>query len=190
MSACTVRVHLLCVFRILPMIYLGGLSSWRCLRAASGSIPTSSIQELPKLSTEDLVSGNILHQYLTFATDFERYLQGGGNLFLLQPGPGYEQFRNILSTICTRDIPLVHKNLSIEELGKLEQVITFIGKSPTEGISYSSISRNVGVTKYKAEQYISLLEKAFLVYRNFPGGTNVLNEPKVFMELPCRLLYR
>ena len=147
-------------------------------------------QELPKLSIEDLVSGNVHHQYLSFASDFERYLQGGGYLFLLQQGTGHEQFRNILSTICSRDIPLVKKDLTIEELGKLEQVIAFIGKSPIEGISYSSVSRNVGITKYKAEQYISLLEMAFLVYRNFPGGTNVLKEPKVFMELPYRLLYR
>ena len=146
--------------------------------------------QLPELSLRDLVDGNISREYLLYSKDFERYLQGGGCLFLMDPGAHIRQFGSILSTICTRDIPAVKRGLSMEDLRKLEEVIDFIGRSPVEGINYSSISRNVGVTKYKAQQYISLLEAAFLVTCVFPEGTNVLKEPKVFMELPYRLLYR
>ena len=66
----------------------------------------------------------------------------------------------------------------------------FISKSYVDGINYSSISRNVGITKYKAESYIRLLEKAFVLNVVFPIGTNVLKEPKVLMCLPIRLLYQ
>ena len=50
--------------------------------------------------------------------------------------------------------------------------------------------KNIHITKYKAEQYITLLERAFVLHRVFPMGTNVMKEPKVVMALPYRLLYR
>ena len=68
-------------------------------------------------------------------------------------------------------------------------MLSFIGKSETEGINYSSIARNCGITRYKAEQYVNLLEKAFILHQVFPKGTNVLKEPKILMSLPYRLLY-
>ncbi len=66
----------------------------------------------------------------------------------------------------------------------------FVGRSAIDEINYSALSRNLGVTKYKAEQYIGLLEAAFVVQRAFPAGTNVLKEPKILLSLPYRLLYR
>lgn len=147
-------------------------------------------KQLPELSLKDLVTGNIPREYLHYSKDFERYLQGGGYLFLLESGATIQQFGSMLATICTRDIPAVKRDFSMEDLRKIEEVIAFIGKAPAEGINYSSISRNIGITKYKAQQYISLLEKAFLLTCVFPDGANVLKEPKVFMELPYRLLYR
>lgn len=44
--------------------------------------------------------------------------------------------------------------------------------------------------KYKAEQYLALFEQAFILKRVFPKGTNVLQEPKVLLAPPYRLLYR
>ncbi|WP_074041469.1 hypothetical protein [Kiritimatiella glycovorans] len=69
-------------------------------------------------------------------------------------------------------------------------MLEFIGKSPVDGINYSSLSKNAGITKYKARQYVQLLEKAFILHQVFPAGTNVLREPKVLMALPYRLLFR
>ncbi len=69
-------------------------------------------------------------------------------------------------------------------------MLEFIGRSGIDGIKYSSLSKNCSVTKYKAEQYVSLLEKAFILHQVFSKGINVLKEPKVLMALPYRLLYR
>ncbi len=66
----------------------------------------------------------------------------------------------------------------------------FIGLSGVDGINYSSVSRNVHITKYKAEQYITLLERAFVLHQVFPAGSNVMKEPKIVMALPYRLLFR
>ncbi|MDP2913692.1 MAG: hypothetical protein Q8N91_06800 [Candidatus Omnitrophota bacterium] len=59
-----------------------------------------------------------------------------------------------------------------------------------DGINYSSAAQNVHIMKYKAEQYIALLERAFVLHRVFPMGSNVMKEPKIVMALPYRLLYK
>ena len=97
--------------------------------------------------------------------------------------------RNILNKIIYRDIPLVAK-LTTDELDIIKKVVSFIGKSQIDGINYSTLSNNLKITKYKAEQYIKLLEKAFVINVVLPEGTNVLKEPKVVMNLPYRLLYK
>ena len=75
-------------------------------------------------------------------------------------------------------------------MANIEQTLTFIGRAPIDGINYTSLSRNLGITKFKAERYVRALERAFLLRQAFPAGANVLREPKVFMEPPYRLLYR
>ncbi|MFC1476600.1 hypothetical protein ACFL5S_01395, partial [Fibrobacterota bacterium] len=80
--------------------------------------------------------------------------------------------------------------LHVDELNILEKVLGFIGKSPVEDINYSCISRNIGISKYKAEAYLKLFEQAFILNIVFPAGTNVLKEPKIVMCLPWRLLYK
>ncbi|WP_456443289.1 hypothetical protein [Caldithrix abyssi] len=43
---------------------------------------------------------------------------------------------------------------------------------------------------YKAERYVQLLERTFILNVVMPIGTNVLREPKITMNLPYRLLFR
>ena len=78
----------------------------------------------------------------------------------------------------------------IAEIEIIEKLLKFVGMSGVDGINYSTLSNNLGITKYKAEQYLSLLENAYLVQRLFPVGTNVMKEPKVLLTPPVRLLYR
>jgi predicted AAA+ superfamily ATPase len=78
----------------------------------------------------------------------------------------------------------------VDELPLLEKLLTFIGRSQVDGINYSTLSRNLGITKYKAEQYAEAFEQAFVLQRLFPAGTNVLREPKVLLMPPIRLLHR
>jgi len=94
-----------------------------------------------------------------------------------------------LLCVIHKDIPRIAKLLT-DELDKIEQVVRFIGLSGVDGINYSSVAQNVHITRYKAQQYITLLERAFILHQVFPMGSNVLKEPKVVMALPYRLLYR
>ena len=94
-----------------------------------------------------------------------------------------------IETIILKDIPQFLR-LTVDELETLRRLIAFIGSSEVDGINYSSLSSNLGITKYKAEQYVSAFENAFILQRLFPAGTNVLREPKILLMPPVRMLYR
>ncbi|MBD3318115.1 MAG: AAA family ATPase [Chitinivibrionales bacterium] len=144
---------------------------------------------LEPLSLDQIAQGAIPSRYLRYEYLFDPYLQGGCMPFSLDEPDVLSLLSNVVRTIISRDIPSVER-LRIDELGLIEKVVHFAGKAPVEDINYSSIARNVGITKYKSEQYVGLLQKAFLLNPVFPAGTNVLREPKMLFCLPYRLLYR
>jgi len=128
-------------------------------------------------------------EHLRAGLRFDAYLRGGSMPFAADEPDVLPLLRNILDTIITRDIPRVAR-LHTDELDTIRRLVQFIGRAAIDGINYSSLSRNLQITKYKAEQYIGLLQTAFVVQRAFPAGTSVLREPKVLLGLPYRLLYR
>ena len=146
-------------------------------------------ESLPRLSLEDIVQRNWRPAHFQSEYLFEEYLKGGLYPFSLEEPDIFPLLKNIIHKIITRDIPSV-ANLKVDELRVIEKTLAFIGKSSVDGINYTTISRNIGITKYKAESYINLLQKAFILNSVFPAGTNVLQEPKVLMQLPMRLLYQ
>lgn len=120
---------------------------------------------------------------------FEQYLAGGNYPFTFGQQDVLPQFRNILDIIIERDMILI-SSITRAESFDVRRMLTFIGRSPSEGISYSSISQNVGIAKVKTQRYVELLEKAFVLRRVLPKGTNVTKEPKILFTPPYRLLYR
>ena len=145
-------------------------------------------EEMNVLSIENLVSGNYSSGYLRWEDLFERYLQKAILPFSLESQEPLLQLKNILAKVIQKDLPRV-ASLRVEELDRIEKLLSFIGKSSVDGINPSSLSRNLGITKYKAEQYLALLEKAFILKCVPPTGSNVLQEPKVLLCPPYRLLY-
>jgi predicted AAA+ superfamily ATPase len=141
------------------------------------------------LILKDIVDNKIPSNALRAGEHFLPYIQGGLMPFALREPQPLALLENILKTVIHKDIPRIAKLLT-EEIEKIEQVVRFIGLSGVDGINYSSVAQNVHITKYKAEQYITLLERAFILHQVFPKGSNVLKEPKVVMALPYRLLYR
>ncbi len=143
---------------------------------------------LPTLSLEDIIEKNWSRDHLRYSYLFEEYLQGGLLPFSLEEPAPLPLLENILQKILQRDIPSITP-LLVEEIPLIGKMLKFIGKSGVDGINYSSISRNVGITKYKAESYLNLLSQALVLHVVFPKGTNVMREPKVLLSPPYRLLY-
>jgi uncharacterized protein len=146
-------------------------------------------QILPRLELEALLEGRVDSSYLRTVDGFDGYLMGGLIPFALEEPDPYPLLEATLETIIAKDIP---KSLAlrVDELDILQRMIAFIARSDVDGINYSSLSRNLGITKYKAEQYAAAFENAFVLQRIFPAGTNVLKEPKVLLMPPIRRLYR
>lgn len=145
---------------------------------------------IPPLVLEDILKGNAGPEHLRFEFLFEDYLRGGLYPFALDEGDPHPLFRNIIDRIIRKDIPMVAPHLRMDELPAIEKAVEFIARSPVDDINYSTLSRNLDITKYKAQEYIALLRGSFLVNVVLPSGTNVLKEPKILMHLPYRLLFR
>ena len=146
-------------------------------------------QEFEPITLKNIVDNKVPGDVLRAGEHFSPYIQGGLMPFALREPQPLALLENILKTVIHKDIPRIAKLLT-DELDKIEQVVRFIGLSGVDGINYSSAAKNVHITRYKAQQYITLLERAFILHQVFPMGSNVLKEPKVVMALPYRLLYR
>ncbi|MDD5629296.1 MAG: AAA family ATPase [Elusimicrobia bacterium] len=146
-------------------------------------------KSLPALTLSDILDRRWQPEHLRQGHLFDEYIKGGLFPFALEQPETAPVLESILDTVVRRDIPQV-AGLRAQETSLLEKLLRFVGQSACEGISYSSISRNLGLTKYKAEQYVRLLDQAFVLNAVMPAGTNVLREPKVLMFLPMRRLYR
>lgn len=151
-------------------------------------------EELPALTFESLLSLERAREYygkvIHVESLFDAYLCGRNYPFTLGKTDFLPLFRNILETLINNDI-LFSGRATPDESLEIRKMLGFMGSAPTaEDISYSSIAKNLGTTKYKAEKYVDLMEKAFVLRRVFPRGSNVMKEPKILLSLPYRLLYR
>lgn len=144
---------------------------------------------IDRITIDDIVHKRWDRSVMDCGTFFADYIQGGLMPFALQEMSPLALLANILRTVIYKDIAWVSKTV-MDELDTIERMVSFIGKSGVDGINYSSLSKNLGISKYKAEQFIGLLERAFILHRVLPKGTGVLKEPKIVMALPYRLLYR
>ncbi len=146
-------------------------------------------QLLPTLSLPEIWDKNWQSDHLLYSHLFEPYLSGQIMPFALEEADVLPLLQNVLQKILYGDLPSIH-DLRASEISKIERMIRFIGKADIDGINYTSLSKNLGITKYKAELYVKLLEQAFVLNVVWPTGTNVLKEPKILMYLPYRLLFK
>ncbi len=126
---------------------------------------------------------------LRFESLFKDYLTGSNYLFTFGQQDTLPQFRNMLDTIIERDL-IRASGITLAESFEVRQILLFIGRSESEGISYSSISQNCQIAKTKVQRYVDLLEKAFVLKCILPKGTNITKEPKILFALPYRLLFK
>ncbi len=145
--------------------------------------------DLPALDIRALAGRRWTPDHARAGHRFDSYLRGGILPFALDEPDPMPLLAGILDKVILRDVPSVLR-LAVDELDTLKRLVAFVGRSAVEGINYSTLSRNLGITKYKAQQYVGCLEQAFVLRPVFPAGTNVLREPKVLLAPPVRLLYR
>lgn len=146
-------------------------------------------ETLERLSLGGLLAGEVPAGHLRSGRHFAAYLEGGLLPFALDEPDPLPLLHGTIEKIIERDIPSTLR-LHLDEIPILRKLLAFVGRSSVDGINYSTLSANLGITKYKAEQYAAAFESAFVLTRLFPAGTNLLREPKILLVPPIRLLHR
>ena len=150
-----------------------------------GMVAPLSFEGLLDESTAREYYGKVMHSEALF----EQYLQFKNYPFATGKTDLAPVFRTMLETIINKDIVLAGR-ATAQEAMEIRKLISFIGNSPVENMSYTTIAKNIGITRYKTEKYTELLEKAFVLKCIMPKGSNVMKEPKILLALPYRLLYK
>jgi predicted AAA+ superfamily ATPase len=145
--------------------------------------------ELGRLTLAQMLSGQLPAEHLRTEHYFPAYLAGGLLPFALEEPDPLPLLAATIEKIIERDIPTTLR-LHLDEIPVLHKMVAFVGRSAVDGINYSTLSTNLGITKYKAEQYAAAFESAFVLQRIFPAGTNVLREPKILLVPPLRSLHQ
>lgn len=144
---------------------------------------------LDRLTLDAVGRGDWTPEHARYGYLFDPYLKGGLYPFALTEPDPLTVIRSILETVLQRDIPHVAK-VTYQDVALIGKALTFIGRSAVEGVNPTTVAKNLGITRYKALEYIDLLSQTFLLIPIDPEGTNVLREPKILMQTPYRLLYR
>lgn len=144
-------------------------------------------KEQPKMKIQDIFDIKKMQEISRFDHYFQEYVTGGLiPAFLEEKNPTI--FSNILERIIEKDL-VFSLNFDGNDVLNVKTMLEFMASSGVEDISYSSIAKNTGITKYKAIHYVEALEKAFVLNPVKPKGTNVTREPKILFAPPLRLTY-
>ena len=120
---------------------------------------------------------------LDLDSNFSEYMKSPLPLFLKKNVQ--QTIDTTLEKIITHDILSIHK-LNFEDRLHIYETLKFLANMESPDISVSELAKNLGVSRYKMKVYLDLLERAFVVHLVMPYGKNVLQEPKVLMDLPFR----
>ncbi|MEX0595080.1 MAG: AAA family ATPase [Candidatus Paceibacterota bacterium] len=144
--------------------------------------------QVPKaLSLEEILNENFSPEHTSTAIYLKQYLQGANYPISLEVSDLQTALKNNLDKIIYSDIPRTYK-LTFDELDLIMKAFKFIARAPVSDINGTTLANNLKITRYKAIQYLDILERAFIINQIQPWGTNVLKEPKVLLTLPYRLL--
>ena len=104
----------------------------------------ASGETLPPLPLVAAFGDEIPAAYLRTSFRFSEYLTGGLYPFMLQAGSALDLFGNIAEKVIHSDLPAHDPNLTGADLANIEQLLKFVGRSPIDGINYTSLARNLG----------------------------------------------
>lgn len=153
----------------------------------------TSNEKPPSLGIKSLLDEGASREYYGktrhLEAHFTEYLKGKNYPLSLGRRDTLPLFRNMLETIINKDIIRTGK-ITHDETIHITRLVSYLGKSHSEDMNYTSIAKNIGISRYAAEKYIGLLEKAFVLHIVMPEGNSVMKEPKIMMSLPYRILYK
>ncbi len=142
--------------------------------------------ELPVLTVSEIIENHkeIYTRLFAFEPDFTAWSETGAFPACLD-SPLSSIIGATIDKVIQKDMLTVGK-LSQEDLHSIRAILLFIARAGIEGCSYSSISRNTGISKYRVQQFIRMMEAASLLRIILPYGANILPEPKILLAPTLR----
>ena len=120
---------------------------------------------------------------------FNEYLEYGGVLY---PKNGFlEALENSLRKVILQDLTSL-RDISIKYETDVYKLLYLIARSPPFEVNYSSISRELEISKTMAIRIVKDLEMAGIVLPTFPckkKGIDVKKEPKIYLTIPLRKFF-
>ncbi len=143
--------------------------------------------DLPVLTVEEIIKNHkeIYRELFSFEPDFRTWSEIGALPACLD-SPLSSIVEATVDKVIQKDMLTVGK-LSQEDLLSIRAVLLFIARAGIEGCSYSAISRNTGISKFKAQQFVRMMEAGSLLRIVLPYGANVLPEPKIMLAPTLRV---
>ena len=142
--------------------------------------------KISAITIDDLLENHqsLYQKFYSHEPDFREFSVLGALPACLQ-SPLPSVITAVVEKVVQKDM-LTAGKLSQEDILHIRSALLFMARAGVEGISYSSLSGNLGITKYKAQQYVSLMQSASLIKVILPYGANVLPEPKILFAPALR----
>ncbi len=147
--------------------------------------------DIPIISFEEIVKNKVtlskkygkLHEFM------EEYLTYGGTLY---PKEGFfEALENSLKKVIIQDLATL-RAINVKYETDVYKLLYIISRSLPFEVNYSSISRELEISKTLAVRMVSDLESAGIIIPIFPcknKGIDVKKEPKIYLTIPLRKFF-
>jgi len=117
-------------------------------------------------------------------TDLHRLIERSGfpEPYLAKSPEDAQRWRNIyIDGLIRHDVVGIE---SMIQLNKMSTLIQLLRRSIGSPLSYSSLSRDLGISSVTVKKYVDILEALFIVFRIYPFSRNIarsiLKEPKLY----------
>ncbi len=143
---------------------------------------------IPALSFEYIIENKekLVKEYAEIYDYFQEYLKHGGVLY---PKNGfYEALESSIRKVILQDLSSL-RDINIKYETDIYKLLYLVAHSLPFEVNYSSISRELEVSKTMAVRIIQDLESAGLIIAIFPckrQGMDLRKEPKIYLTLPLR----
>ncbi len=120
---------------------------------------------------------------------FEEYLEYGGVLY--QKSGFFEALENSIRKVILQDLSVL-RDINLKYETDAYKLLYFIARSPPFETNYSSVARELEVSKTMAIRLVKDLESAGLIICIMPcqkKGINLKKEPKIYLTIPLRKFF-
>jgi len=142
---------------------------------------------IPVHSMEEVISRpfDMTEMYMEFHALWTEYMERGGVLY---PGSGfYDALENSIRKVILEDLSAL-REISVKYETDAYRLLYLVAKSAPFEVNYSSIAKELSVSKNMAIRLVEDLSKAGLLYTLQPCGS-VRKEPKLYLTVPLRMFF-